>query len=145
MHSTKTLIIACIAVAVVAAGIVLIVWKAGPADDESTPTPTPVAESATPTPAARSYTVRLETSGVTPKTLTIDAGDTVTFLNDTDLAWWPASDPHPAHTDCPGFDALRSLNRGESYTLTFRDVRTCGYHNHVDASDAAQRGTIIVQ
>jgi plastocyanin len=89
--------------------------------------------------------VRLTEQGPVPKTLTVRAGDTVTFRNVADIAYWPASNPHPTHTDCPGFDALRGLKIDESYTLTFAQVRTCGYHNHLDPANSSAWGTIIVQ
>ncbi len=113
--------------------------------------PSPTATSAartvssTPTPKPHLYTVRLTASGVSTKSLTIRKGDAVTFVNDTSAGFWPASNPHPIHTGCPGFDALRSLGRGEEYTLVFAVVRTCGYHNHVDPLNTSQQGTIIVQ
>ncbi|HTP56959.1 MAG TPA: hypothetical protein VMJ72_01630 [Candidatus Paceibacterota bacterium] len=146
MHSTKTLFIACVVVAVVAAGIVLIVWKGGGSNDESTPTPTDYVY-ATYTPAAtpQLYTVRLTASGVQPSTTTIRTGDSVEFVNDTGVAFWPASDTYPTNDICPGFDALRSLGQGETYTITFTEARTCPFHNNVDASNASEHGTIIVQ
>lgn len=115
---------------------------------EETPTPTPTVSpsvSATPTPTPVTYIIRRTDSGVTPKSLTIQVGDTVRFINDGTSDWWPASDPHPTHTLCPGFDARRALQQGESYELTFEQARTCTYHNHVAPADAAQQGTIIVQ
>lgn len=107
--------------------------------------PTP-SISATPTATVayvpRSYTVKLTSSGLSPASLSIRKGDTVTLVNNTDAAFWPASDPHPTHTLCPGFDAMRGLLNGESYTLSFSKIQTCTYHNHLDP---AIRGTITVR
>lgn len=111
----------------------------------ASPTPS-VSASASPTAAVAykpvSYTVKLTSGGLSPASLSILAGDTVTLVNNTDAAFWPASNPHPTHTDCPGFDAKRGLRNGESYTLTFSKIQTCGYHNHLDP---AMRGTITVR
>lgn len=90
----------------------------------------------------RSYTVKLTSAGLSPVSLSIRRGDTVTLLNDTDIPFWPASDPHPTHALCPGFDALRGLGNGESYSLTFTNIQICSYHNHLDP---ATRGTITVR
>lgn len=114
---------------------------------ESSPTPTPtIAENtgtptptATPTPKPRSYVVQLTEQGPAPKSLTIRTGDTVTFRNVADIAYWPASDA------CSGFDALRGLQIDESYTLTFAQARTCTYSNHLDPANRSAWGTIIVQ
>ena len=151
-HTTKVVVAICVAVAVVAfIGGYLLKGGASDKDDvATTPTPTPVTlKSVTPTPSVAykpvSYTVKLTTTGLSPASLSIRKGDTVTILNATDSAFWPASDPHPTHTQCPGFDALRGLANGESYTLTFTKVQTCGYHNHMDPANASTRGTITVR
>jgi plastocyanin len=86
--------------------------------------------------------VLITSSGFSPSTLTIKAGDTVTFINKDSNPHWPASDPHPTHTNYPGFDALRPLKTGESYSFTFTKQGTWGYHDHLNPS---LRGTIIVK
>jgi plastocyanin len=123
-------------------------------DPEATPT-TSVSASVTPartsvSPVATAYKPQLHTVtysavGVSPATLTIRAGDAVRFRNTASVDVWPASDPHPSHGGCPGFDAQRRLRTGEEYTLTFPDVKTCTYHSHLDPSNSALRGTIIVR
>lgn len=118
------------------------------AEQSSSPTPS-VTVSPTPTASAvykpSSYTVRLTSGSLSPKALSIRVGDTVTLLNASNAAFWPASDPHPTHTACPGFDALRGLANGESYTLTFTRAQTCGYYNHLDSANTKMRGTITVR
>ena len=153
MNSNKNLIIG----AIVLVAIVLIGWlvlrdHSGDSLDTATATPSSSASptarpsaSASTTPKAVIHTVQLTAQGVTPKTLTIRVGDAVTFTNMTSTRWWPASDPHPTHTLCPGFDADRGLGYKESYTLTFATARTCTYHNHLDATNPADQGTIIIQ
>jgi plastocyanin len=81
-------------------------------------------------------------SGFIPPILSVDSGTTVRFYNASNAAFWPASDPHPAHTDYPGFDALRSYGTGESYYFTFLRTGTWGYHNHLNPT---QTGSIVVR
>jgi hypothetical protein len=66
----------------------------------------------------------------------------VRFLNDSTSSVWIASDPHPTHTDYPGFDAKKAITRGETYEFTFTKVGTWGFHNH---RNPLQKGTIVVQ
>jgi plastocyanin len=91
---------------------------------------------------ATSFEVLITSSGFSPSTLTIKVGDTVTFINKDSNSHWPASDPHPTHTNYPGFDALRPLKTGESYSFTFTKQGAWNYHDHLDPS---LTGTIIVQ
>lgn len=77
-----------------------------------------------------------------PASLTIHAGDTVAFRNNGTALRWPASDPHPTHTLCPGFDSLRMLRNGESYLRVFAQVGRCPYHDHLNPG---VKGEIIVQ
>jgi plastocyanin len=91
---------------------------------------------------AKSFEVLITSSGFTPSTLTIKVGDTVTFINKDSNPHWPASDPHPTHTNYPGFDALRPLKTGESYSFTFTKQGAWGYHDHLNPS---LRGIIIVE
>lgn len=82
-------------------------------------------------------------SKFTPSTVTINAGDTVAFKNTgSSASVWPASDPHPTHTDYPGFDALKGIAPGGTYSFTFTKTGSWGYHNHLNP---AQQGTIVVQ
>ncbi|GEM_PF-1986207 len=121
----------------------------------ATPTPSPTSKpSPAPTPAgtpppnpslaakAVVKTVTITSKGFSPSSLKIKAGDSVTFLNKDTKPHWPASDPHPLHTICPGFDALKGLKLNEKYTFTFKTAKTCSYHDHLNTS---WRGTITVQ
>ncbi|MCC6934250.1 MAG: hypothetical protein IT406_00940 [Candidatus Yanofskybacteria bacterium] len=152
-YSRRQLLIAGLLLAAIAFGIGFLVRGNG-SSSETTATPTPSASAsvstrprstATPAYSPKSYIIRITQDGPTPKSLTVHTGDSVSIINATDALYWPASDPHPSHTNCPGFDAKRGLQRGDGYTLTFSEKRTCGYHNHVDPANASQRGTIIVQ
>src|SRR5579864_3483727 len=54
---------------------------------------------------AVSYTA----NGFEPHSLTIKAGQTVTWTDKDSDDLWVASNPHPTHTDYPGFDELKSM------------------------------------
>lgn len=93
-------------------------------------------------PANVQNTVTYTDSGFSPSTLTVKKGDTVTFKNNASDDMWVASNPHPTHTDYPGFDVKRKMAPGEIYQFTFTKTGSWGYHNHTNPSE---RGTIVVQ
>lgn len=110
---------------------------------ETTPTVTPVpSPSPSSSPATSAMTVSMTDTGFSPATITVPAGTTVTFVNNGQAAHRPASNPHPTHTDLPGFDATRALQTGESYSFTFTKVGTWGYHDHPNPST---KGQVVVQ
>ena len=93
-------------------------------------------------------------AGFEPNEITINNGDTVTFVNNSDTPLWVASDPHPEHTDYPEFDVARSKGGqmpkvGENFSFTFNKMGTWTYHNHTASSDTGNVGVnpglIIVQ
>lgn len=98
-------------------------------------------------------TVTYDESGFSPATITIAKGTTVTFVNNSDMPLWVASNPHPAHTDYPEFDTPKILGRmpkmEEDFTFTFDRAGTWQYHNHTASGDTGtygvHPGTIIVE
>jgi plastocyanin len=76
-------------------------------------------------------TVLMTNHGYSPRVLKIHQGQTVEFVNDSNEDYWPASDPHPTHTDYPGFDAGTSVLPGGSWKFTFNRAGRYGYHNHL--------------
>lgn len=148
--STFRWIVGVIIVAAVAFGVG---WRLNDGGSDADATPTPTA-AVVPTPErtgtrapsdARNHRIELTAAGLSIRALTIATGDTVTFVNATDGSFWPASDPHPNHTQCPGFDARRVLRKGESYTLQFTVPQVCGFHDHTAPSTADRFGTITVR
>ncbi len=69
-----------------------------------------------------------------PSTLTIKAGDTVVFKNNSTKSFWPASGPHPAHTLYPEFDAKKAIAPGQSYQFKFLKVGEWPFHDHLNPS-----------
>jgi len=91
-------------------------------------------------------TITIEAAGVTPKEVTISPGQRVRFVNNDTVSHTMFSDPHPAHTDCPGLNAIDLLNAGQAKTSNNMDnVRVCTYHDEQRDTDARYRGTIRVQ
>lgn len=106
----------------------------GPAAPAPTPAPAPAAGNQT-------HTMGMDANGFTPANLTIKKGDTVIFHSDDRRSRWPASGIHPTHLLCPGFDALRSMQQGETYSHTFTEAKECPMHDHLIPS---LRGKITV-
>lgn len=93
-----------------------------------------VIPSSSSSPMSKSFIVTFVNGAVDINMLTIKVGDTVKFINNDNIPHWPASGPHPMHTACPGFDALRGLTNGESYSFTFNNVEICPFHDHLNTS-----------
>lgn len=104
----------------------------------------------TPTQPTAGNTVEITSSGFSPNTLTINAGDTVTFVNKDSRSHWPASAVHPTHTvypesgGCIGskFDACKGLAQSETFSFKFDQKGTWKYHDHLNPG---LTGTIVVQ
>lgn len=77
-----------------------------------------------------------------PASLNITNGDIVVFKNESSGTFWPASDPHPSHSNYPAFDADAAVAAGELFQFKFTKNGTWGYHNHQNPS---AKGTIIVK
>lgn len=86
--------------------------------------------------------IMITSRGFSPASVTINKGDYVKFTNQDTAAHWPASDPHPTHTGYPGFDALKALAQGETYTFQFQKAGTWGFHDHMHPTT---HGTVIVK
>ena len=83
---------------------------------------------------------------MSPKQVTIRAGGTVTFQNQDGVGHQIASDPHPTHTACPPVNNVGFLAPGQTgQTGALNVVRTCGYHDHNQPSNAGLQGSIVIQ
>ncbi len=109
----------------------------GDVGTQTSTTPTPTA-----TPAAKTVTINMTSSGFSPATITINKGDTVTFVNQDTKSRWPASAPHPTHTDYPEFDAKMGIVAGGSWSFTFTKTGTWKFHDHLNPS---QFGSVTVK
>jgi plastocyanin len=78
--------------------------------------------------------------------VTISVGQSVTFVNNDSRVHEMASDPHPAHTDCPPINALGVLAPNQTaLTNALTTARSCGFHDHRDDSNQNLRGTITIR
>lgn len=83
---------------------------------------------------------------VSPVQVTISVGQSVTFVNNDSKTHDMASDPHPAHTDCPAIAAAGNLTPGQTKnTGAFTTARTCGFHDHNNPGNAALMGSIVIR
>ncbi|MBI2099042.1 hypothetical protein HYT45_01345 [Candidatus Uhrbacteria bacterium] len=85
--------------------------------------------------------VEMTANGFNPPAFDIQVGTTVKFVNKDTVAHWPASGVHPTHQLCPGFDALKPIPPGESYSFTFTVAKTCPMHDHLNPGT---RGSITI-
>lgn len=82
-------------------------------------------------------------SGFQPSDITIEQGETVTFVDEADNTMWVASDRHPNHRDyagttrtahCENGDqteaAFDQCSTGDRFSFTFEKTGEWGYHNH---------------
>lgn len=105
--------------------------------------------------AKTAVTVSFDGKAFSPSTVTVDAGTTVVFRNDSSSPFWPASDIHPTHTLYDGsslaqhckngsssFDSCGGISSGDSYSFTFDKVGSWKYHDHLHARNV---GTVIVK
>ncbi len=100
-----------------------------------TPAPTPTTDQ------NKSQQIIMNASGFAPASITVKKGTKVTFVNNDSRVHWPASDPHPVHTDLAGFDAGKGIPQGGSYTYTFGKIGTWTYHDHLNPT---LKGKVIV-
>ncbi|TSC62209.1 MAG: Plastocyanin [Parcubacteria group bacterium Gr01-1014_48] len=97
-------------------------------------------------------TVAYGPKGFDPKSVTIKAGQTVTFVNESESSMWVGSSMHPTHADYPektandclgsAFDQCEAVGTGGSYSFTFNKKGSWGYHNHVAPNNW---GTVVVE
>ena len=99
--------------------------------------------------------VRLTGSGFSPQTITVEQGETVTWINEANGVMWVGSDVHPTHTEYAGTSvrehcqngdqtsaAFDQCSTGDQFSFTFEKTGEWGYHNHVSSSE---EGTVIVE
>ena len=117
---------------------------------QPSPSPVPPPALTPPTPQSpppssmkpKEVVVNITASGFSPSEVKIKAGDTVKFVNKDNKKRWPASGVHPSHQICPGFDAIGGINPDQSYSFTFKEIKTCPMHDHLLPT---QFGKIIVE
>lgn len=128
----------------------------GQATTTGTLTGTVVESTNTGSSAAKTVTVTYGAGGFSPQNITINRGDTVTFVNDSGgRPMWVGADEHPTHmeydstgrtthcaSDYGGPAPFDQCGTGDSYSFVFDKAGSFNYHNH---SAAQFGGTVIVQ
>lgn len=79
----------------------------------------------------KTHVVEFTGTAYVPASLTIKAGDTVQFVNKSTGLFWPASAPHPQHTDFPEFDPKKGISVNGIYSITFKEPKIYRYHDHL--------------
>ena len=103
-----------------------------------------------PTPVTITYT----DSGFSPKTVTVQPGQTVMWVNRSSHGMWVAAAAHPSHTvydgtskdmhcasNYTGAVPFDECGANPNYSFTFGKVGTWKYHNH---TSAGMTGTVVV-
>jgi plastocyanin len=117
----------------------------GGSSGSSTPT-TPSTGGGSGSSGTGAATITITSAGVSPKTVTIAAGQRVTFVNNDSRQHDMASNPHPNHTDCPAINTVGLLLAGQSRdTANLTTARSCGFHDHIREDDTSLQGTIVIQ
>ena len=86
--------------------------------------------------------ITIKSDGFVPSIITVSPGTKVIFINVDDALHWPASDVHPTHGICPGFDSQKPLAKNGTYAFTFTEAKTCPFHDHLNPS---LRGSVVVK
>ncbi len=82
-------------------------------------------------PDVQVYEIKFDGTKFSPSTLDIKNGDIVVFKNESTKSFWPASAPHPQHTNYPEFDAKKALAPGETFQFKFTKTGSWGFHDHL--------------
>ena len=118
------------------------VLACGGGDGGSPSGPSPISGS----PGPSGATITITSGGVSPRSVQISAGQSVTVVNNDSRGHEIASDPHPAHTQCPEMNALGSIPAGTTrQTNAFPTARTCTFHDHNDPTNSNLMGSIVIQ
>ena len=97
-------------------------------------------------PGASGATITIANGRVTPSTVTIAVGQSVTFINSDGRVHNVSSDPHPAHTECPSINGVGTISNGQTkLTNSLPSARSCGFHDHDDPDNNQLKGTIVIQ
>src|SRR5712692_3866123 len=84
-------------------------------------------------------------SGVSPTSLLIRAGGTISISNQDTVAHMMASNPYPQRSDCPEINTP-TLRPGASRTVTLRPMaERCGFHDFLQPGNVSFQGMITVQ
>jgi plastocyanin len=149
MRNGTPSLVGSFALAAAAVGVLVSVSSCGSSGGGGTtgPSPVTVVSRSTGSVGTIGATITITSAGVNPSSVTVSAGQSVTFVNNDSRSHEIASDPHPQHGTCPGIEAgLGLISPGQSKsTMGFADPGTCGFHDHQDATNRSLQGSIRIQ
>jgi hypothetical protein len=124
-----------------ALALALVAWACGDSNSPTEPTPPP----STGGPGASSITITLTSAGASASATDLAVGGTVTVVNNDGVSHEMSSDPHPAHTNCPGLN-FGPLAPGQSRTsAALSTARSCGMHDHANPGTQSLMRTITIR
>lgn len=94
---------------------------------------------------SKDATITITAAGVSPKDVRMKAWNQVVFVNNDVQPHNIVSDPVNEHTQCPGINNVGYLPPGatrQTFTLL---SGVCGFHDHLNLTNDAFRGTIHVE
>lgn len=98
-----------------------------------------------PGPSGATVTI-LANGTLSPKTVEITVGQSVTLINNDVRTHDMTSDPHPSHTQCPAINAVGPMAPGQTkLTNALSTATTCGFHDHGDPDNLSLHGTITIK
>ena len=109
----------------------------GSSNNPTSPTPP-----GSPGPSGATITI-LSNGTVSPASVDINVGQSVTIINQDSRNHQLAADPHPSHTDCPQFDVLTTPGQTK-ISNALPTAKTCGFHDHLDSTNINLQGQIRV-
>lgn len=80
---------------------------------------------------ASSVSIVLTEEGFKPERVRIRVGTPIVFSTTRDKQFWPASNPHPAHSIYDAFDPQQPVASNETWTFVPQDVGVWGFHDHL--------------
>lgn len=146
--SRNLVVVAVVALVLIAGGWFLMRPKqtVAPAPEVQAPTST---QSAVPSSASAGAVtneeknlVTVSASGFLPQSITVKAGETVTWVNADTNNHTVNSNPHPTHTLFPILNTVGLIKAGDKKSLQFTTAGVYQYHDHLNPSST---GTITVQ
>ncbi len=127
-----------------AAAVVVLLGTSCPAQETPQPAPNanvPVGSSRS-KPASGEMTVTIMSDNTMfPTTAFVRPGTTVTWKNEDSDQHQLRSNPHPSHTDLPGFGPPNPQKPGETYSYKFEETTRFNYHDHLNP---AFGGAVVV-
>lgn len=98
-----------------------------------------------PGPGGSVTVITITAAGANPRTLTVDLGTRIRWVNNDSRAHEMSSDPHPEHNICPELNS-RVLTPGQQHeTNNLVTARTCGFHDHLLPAQMNLTGTITIR